>query len=124
MKHEKKYCHFSLPSHDYRTIYGLIRHEDKRNENSFFQYTFLATFLIDLLTAVGYFELDENVDDSVIFIGTLILRNLQFLQFNSHEIFDLLKHKRDNSTQTVSIGAGLYSTLALFNHSCNPSIVR
>lgn len=113
-----------MPSDDYRRVYGLIRHEDKRDDKSYFQNAFMATFLIDLLRAAGYFELDENIEDSATFIGTLILRNLQFLQFNSHEIFDLLKRKRDNSTQTISIGAGLYPTLALFNHSCNPSIVR
>lgn len=113
-----------MPFHDYRRVYGLVRHEDKRDENSYFQYAFLAAFLIDLLRAVDYFELDENIDDSIIFIGSLILRNLQLLQFNSHEIFELLKQKRDNLTQTVSVGAGLYPTLALFNHSCNPSIVR
>lgn len=86
----------------------------------------MATFLIDLLQANHYFD-DENsgsAKNDINFIGGLLLRNLQILQFNSHEIFDLLKTKRNDVTQTVPIGAGLYPTLALFNHSCNPSIIR
>lgn len=87
----------------------------------------MANVLVNLLKQKGYFASngdDQPSEDDETFIGTLILRNLQILQFNSHEIFDLLTAKKDSITQTMTIGAGLYSTLALFNHSCNPDIVR
>lgn len=86
----------------------------------------MSRFLVNLLKVSNYFvdnEL-ENDQNDIDFIGSLILRNLQFLQFNSHEIFDLLKTKESKITQTASIGAGIYPSLALFNHSCNPSFVR
>lgn len=89
----------------------------------------MATFLVKFLEANKYFDSDmsdktsEARDEDKTFIGGLILRNIQILQFNSHEVFDLLKSK-SGARQTVAIGAGLYSTLAMFNHSCNPSIVR
>lgn len=55
-------------------------------------------------------------------IGLVLHRCLQFLQFNTHETSgwdpDLVK---DNSQ---GLGGGLFPTLALFNHSCNPAIVR
>lgn len=119
-----------LPSHDYRRIYSLVRHAKQRPTFSFLQYAFMSTFLLKFLEANQYFDSDirgkteEMIDEDKIFIGSLISRNLQVLQFNAHEIFDLLKSSKMNTRQTVAIGAGVFTTLALFNHSCNPSIVR
>lgn len=119
-----------LPSYDYRRVYSLVTHDKERPIYSFLQYTFMATFLVKFLEANKYFDsdmiskTDDARDEDKSFIGSLIIRNLQVLQFNSHEIFDLLKSNKTGDRQTVAIGAGLYTTLALFNHSCNPSIVR
>lgn len=107
-----------------------MRHEKQRETLSLLQYTFMSSVLVKFLEANHYFDSDiSNRDPAVYeqnkcFAGSLILRNLQVLQFNSHEIFDLLKSKKTGLRQTVAIGAGLYTTLALFNHSCDPSIVR
>ena len=91
----------------------------------------MASFLVKFLAANHFFAGDDAsgktedlCTDDKAFIGSLILRNLQILQFNSHEVFDLLKSSKTRARQTVAIGAGLYTTLALLNHSCNPSIVR
>lgn len=121
-----------LPSHDYRRVYSLVHHAKERPTYSFLQYAFMATFLVKFLEANQYFTSDirgkaeqENEDeDDKMFVGSLIMRNLQVLQFNSHEVFDLLKSTTTGNRQTVGIGAAMYTTLALFNHSCNPSIVR
>lgn len=108
----------------------MVIHEKERPTYSFLQYAFMSTFLVKFLEANNYFDSDtsgkmnESCDEDRTFIGGLIIRNLQVLQFNSHEIFDLLKSSKTGDRQTVAIGAGLYTTLALFNHSCNPSIVR
>lgn len=122
---------FRLPSHDYRRVYCMVRHEKQRATYSFMEYAFMASFLVKFLAANHFFESDDAsgktddlCTDDKAFIGSLILRNLQILQFNSHEIFDLLKSSKTGARQTVAIGAGLYTTLALLNHSCNPSIVR
>lgn len=108
----------------------MVRHEKDRPIWSFLQYAFMAKFLVSFLAANQYFNsdistgTDELKDNDKYFIGGLLLRNLQLLQFNSHEVFDLLKSRKGDGTHTVAIGAGLYSHLALFNHSCNPAIVR
>lgn len=83
----------------------------------------MAVFLTELVKKKGYFG-EKPIDEDVTFIGGLMLHNLQLLQYNSHEVFDFLKSKQNNARQTVEIGAGLFPTLALFNHSCNPGIVR
>lgn len=108
----------------------MVRHEKERPTYSFLQYAFMATFLVKFLAANHYFDSDirgadnKDLENDLWFVGGLILRNLQILQFNSHEVFDLLKSKKTDNRQTVAIGAALYTTLAMFNHSCNPSIVR
>lgn len=86
----------------------------------------MASFLTGCLKAGGFFDDALNTEDSadLHFIASLILRNLQFIQFNSHEVFDLVVNKSNGKSRTVFIGGGLYPTLALFNHSCDPSIVR
>ncbi|XP_031636986.1 SET and MYND domain-containing protein 4-like [Contarinia nasturtii] len=119
-----------LPSHDYRRVYSMVCHDKMRPTYSYLQYSFMATFLVKILDANHYFDSDisgktgDMCEDDRIFIGELILRNLQILQFNSHQVFDLLKSSKTGARQTVAIGAALYTTLCLFNHSCNPSIVR
>lgn len=119
-----------LPSHDYRRVHSLVCHEKERPVYNFLQYAFMATFLVKLLEANHYFDSDNSgntgdlCEDDKVLIGGLLLRNLQVLQFNSHEVFDLLKSSKTSARQTVAIGAALYTTLALFNHSCNPCIVR
>lgn len=81
----------------------------------------MAYFLTLCLKIASYFE---NSESEFNFIGGLVLRNLQFLQFNTHEVYELQESKADKSSKTIFIGGGIYPTLALFNHSCNPDIVR
>lgn len=108
----------------------MVRHEKERPTYSFLQYAFMSAFLVKFLDVNHYFDSDisgktgDLCDDDKVFVGSLIMHNLQVLQFNSHEVFDLLKYNKTGDSQTVAIGAGLYTTLALFNHSCDPSIVR
>lgn len=53
------------------------------------------------------------------------MRFLQILQFNAHEISELeIKGNNLKDWKSIFLGGGLYPTLALFNHSCEPAIVR
>ena len=53
-------------------------------------------------------------------LGTILLRVLQLLQFNAHEVAGW----DERLSKSCFIGGGLFPTLAFFNHSCNPAIVR
>lgn len=108
------------PNNDYRKAYQLVCHESRRNAFSFFQYGFMSVFLVKCLKLSEFLSTDEEA----IFISSLILRNLQLLQFNTHEVYELKEEIKQSDTKTVFIGGGLYPTLALFNHSCDPGIVR
>lgn len=50
--------------------------------------------------------------------------NLQFMQFNAHEISELQYKGKGDAGTSVFIGGGLYPTVAFFNHSCDPGVVR
>lgn len=101
----------------------MVRHEGERQPSTFLQYSIMANFLSYCLRAGRFFNAtnDETIDNYN-FIGGLLLHNLQFLQYNTHEVYELRRIK--GQPKTVFIGAGIYPTLARFNHSCNPSIVR
>jgi len=47
-------------------------------------------------------------------------------QFNAHEVaqFEMIARNREEGSKSVYIGAACYPTLAMFNHSCDPSIIR
>ena len=59
-------------------------------------------------------------------IGALLLKQLQLVQFNAHEVSDLqIAHSGTiENAKSVFLGAAIYPTVALFNHSCEPGIVR
>lgn len=50
--------------------------------------------------------------------------NLQFMQFNAHEISELQYKGKNDSGSSAFIGGGLYPTVAYFNHSCDPGVAR
>lgn len=106
---------------DYRRIHNLVRHADKRTDEDFLQRTVMAHFLTSCLKEGKFFE---ETEQHFVYIGGLVLRNLQILQFNAHEISELqLKGAKDTGS-SVFIGGALYPTLSLFNHSCDPGLVR
>lgn len=90
----------------------------------------MAIILLRFLQKSNFFETqpsNELTEDEVL-IGGLLLHNLQLLQFNAHEISELqfnADHPGDiNKATSTFIAGGLFPTLALFNHSCEPGIVR
>uniref|UniRef100_A0A9I3CJN3 MYND-type domain-containing protein n=1 Tax=Anopheles culicifacies TaxID=139723 RepID=A0A9I3CJN3_9DIPT len=109
-----------LPFDDYRKVYKLVTHESMRSPEDFFQRTLMATLLNVCLTLGGYGSCPEEQN----FIGGLLVHNLQLLQFNAHEVSEMIRETPDDIGKSTFIGGGLYPTLALFNHSCDPGVTR
>ncbi|XP_003487532.1 SET and MYND domain-containing protein 4 [Bombus impatiens] len=120
---------------DFEAIYGLITHEEERTSEDLFHRTYIATWLLRLLKRNPYFPEWVKTPDSAeaipsdgeLYIGSLILHNLMLIQFNAHEISELAVPKGSNilaKAKSKFIGGGVYSTVSLFNHSCNPGIIR
>lgn len=66
------------------------------------------------------------MDTDEIYIGGLLLRHLQLLQFNAHELAELEVDCTESvdKSESIFIGGALFPTLSLFNHSCDPALVR
>ncbi|XP_053601074.1 SET and MYND domain-containing protein 4 [Plodia interpunctella] len=133
---------------DYRNIYNLVAHEDKRSKQDFLHRAQMTAFLVKLLEISGYFNgkprdkpvtmdklksmgVDDEYKEDVSLFGGLILKNLEVLQFNAHEVFELQcpkpkvgKNVIKHDGKSVFIAGAVFPTLALFNHSCDPSVVR
>ncbi|CAK1548167.1 unnamed protein product [Leptosia nina] len=135
-------------SNDYKNIYNLISHEERRSKQDFLHRSQMVVFLVKLLELSGYFDCkprDKPIDieeiktmgvaeerrDDVELFGGLLLKNIQVLQFNAHEVFELQCQKRrldetviKHNGESVFLAGAVFPTLALFNHSCDPGVVR
>ncbi|XP_076627679.1 protein-lysine N-methyltransferase SMYD4 [Colletes latitarsis] len=122
-------------SDDFEAYYGLITHEDERTTEDLIHRTYVASWLLRLLKRGSYFPEGVKTEDTAetklsegeLFIGGLILQSLMLLQFNAHEISELTTPRGKKAlanAKSIFIGGGLYSTVSLFNHSCNPGIIR
>lgn len=125
---------------DYDNVFFLCRNENSRNKEDLIHFSCMAVFLMRLLKIGEYFgdyqllQPDgDDLNEDELLIATLILRHLEILQFNAHELSELrnigkrdrkIVHELDTFYETEAIGAAIYPTLALFNHSCDPSIIR
>lgn len=120
---------------NYDTVYNLVSHSSSRSTTEYLHYTLMTTYLLRLLKLSHYFGSETNdkiLTEHEAAIGGYILYHLQQFQFNAHEISDVIQTSQEelNSNPfrkpsvTQSVGAGIYPTLALFNHSCENSVVR
>lgn len=68
----------------------------------------------------------ELPNEERLIVGSLLLKHLQLLQFNAHEIFEtrLGDEHRFRGSKTVYIGVAIYPTVARFNHDCYPAVAR
>ncbi|XP_078050736.1 protein-lysine N-methyltransferase SMYD4 isoform X2 [Augochlora pura] len=112
--------------------YQLVMHENRRTARDFFERSLMAAFLLKCLQTVGFFE-DPNRSEastapteSEIAVSALLLKHLQLLQFNAHEVFETRpgKEHRFRGSKPVYIGVAIYPTVARFNHDCYPAVTR
>ena len=112
-------------SADYLPIYCLVTHSNDRSISDLFRRTLIAVFLLKTLQGGSFFGQEPCSDKDLAFVGGLILRHLQSNPCNAHEVSELQLNLNSVATsETDEIAAGIYATLSLFNHSCDPSVTR
>ncbi|KAK6191540.1 hypothetical protein SNE40_003204 [Patella caerulea] len=114
-------------SDDYDAVYTLVKHSEKRTLGDLFKRTVMAIFLVKCLekslTAQPLASKSHLPEKCI--IGSHILRHIQMLPCNAHEVSELDYRQFDlPNSQTVEIGPAIYATLSLINHSCDPNVVR
>ena len=109
----------------YEAICGLVTHAENRTAHDLFRRAAIAIFLLRCLCFAGYFETETPTVDVLSGAGGLLLSHLQSFPCNAHEIaeFDLDPEAVATSVPH-ELGAGIYATLSLFNHSCDPAVTR
>lgn len=112
-------------------VSNLCQHSEIRKPHDYFQRTLMTSFLLRFLQHSGFFgrRTTESVEPTKkeLDVGEILLRLLQALQFNAHEIFEtkLGENHRISGSKIVYIGVGIYKTGSLFNHDCGfPSVNR
>ncbi|XP_046407225.1 SET and MYND domain-containing protein 4-like [Ischnura elegans] len=125
-------------SSDYTAIYHLEGHSGMRYISDLFKRTCMAYCLVCCIKKSHViFSPKDDFPEMEMLYGELILRHLQNLPCNAHEVSELLVEKwrpsktaGSNGSNTplasslIEIGAAAYAFLSLINHSCDPNVVR
>ncbi|KAI5699330.1 hypothetical protein M8J75_001218 [Diaphorina citri] len=124
---------YDQSSHPFYKIYSMESHEKRRPAKDFYHRTLTCLFLLFILRKAGYFSQSNkaNEDSHVLnedeaLIAQILLKSLQVLQFNAHEVYETLfktKHHFPNAKINY-VGVGIYPTVSLFNHDCYPAVTR
>lgn len=114
------------------SLFDLVTHSEKRSQNELFQYTLLSIYLLKILKHTPWFDQYKNIKgadlseetetDLHIFVGSIILRFLQIVACNGVEIMETHCGQNIQKAEQVTLGLGLYPTVSLVNHSCNPAM--
>lgn len=131
-------------SADYRTTHHLIGNSEQRQNADMFRRALIATCILHFIDKLTMFfnsvdEIDSSVikqsryvssknlpNESKLFAGSLILRYLQSMPCNAHEVSEMcgIKKGNDFAYESSEIGGAAYPVLSLINHCCDPNVVR
>ncbi|XP_014239451.1 SET and MYND domain-containing protein 4-like [Cimex lectularius] len=110
---------------EYERVKGLLSNLDKIEVEDFFLYSLTATLLlIYLKNHTGFFK-KESIEEQYEF-GAAILEHLGQLICNGHAIVSYSMSHRNNSPIAAEeqrrIGTGIFPSVSMMNHGCDPSV--
>ncbi|XP_011165350.2 SET and MYND domain-containing protein 4-like isoform X2 [Solenopsis invicta] len=109
---------------DYRTVFQLVTHcvemEPNMNLNRTSEAIFLAKCLISVLSKLDVVCTKETF----ISLAVAMLHHLQAINCNAYEIIENVHDEATRVWEPRNIGAAIYPTVSLVNHSCYPNVVR
>ena len=109
-------------SQDYLNVFNLEGHESERSSKDLFWRAYACVILAHICDTVTW---SNGADDAKLVLATFSLHHMQLMPCNAHEISELVYDvKHPYKSETIEIGGGIYPTLSLFNHSCDPVVVR
>ncbi|XP_070535620.1 SET and MYND domain-containing protein 4-like [Ptychodera flava] len=113
---------------EYATIYKLVTHARDRTIGDLFKRAVKSIYLLKCLEHADYFKTADTADlgfDVKAYIGGLILTHSQSIPCNAHEVSEYELYRSSiEKCQFLEVGSGLYATMSLLNHSCDPAVTR
>ncbi|KAF4533270.1 hypothetical protein B566_EDAN010505 [Ephemera danica] len=115
---------------NYRRVLGLVSHQTQRTTKDFLHRSLMAIFLLKCLQQANFFtrtsKTDTDLNETESLVAQALLKHLQILQFNAHEVLETLARAKNRikGSRTQYLGVALYSSVALFNHDCYPGVAR
>ncbi|KAJ8974015.1 hypothetical protein NQ317_006485 [Molorchus minor] len=104
----------------YKEIHNLVSNTELRHVSDIYKRSVSAAIIFHLVKKYTSFFRLSNED----IFKDLVLLHLQTAPCNFHEISELAENDHSHIYDLTEIGAGAYSFLSMFNHSCDPNIVR
>ncbi|XP_040574383.1 SET and MYND domain-containing protein 4 [Lepeophtheirus salmonis] len=110
---------------EYINIYNLTGNGEQRWQEDIFHRITLSSLLTKILVSSNYFGSHPKERD-IHYIGSLITRNLDVIQFNAHEVYEFVRKDNQNlkPSKQIAIGLAIYQRASYMNHSCKGSAVR
>jgi len=127
--------HYSIPGVSkatylsYLSLFNLVGLDSMRWQEDQFNRALMSVCLLKVLKSARYFPNKSDADtftSDEVFIGSLIMRHMNVLQFNAHEIYEFFRGDRARMKPFKNnlIGVGVYPQASYFNHSCHPLTTR
>lgn len=109
-------------SHAYENIYGLQGHVDDRSDKDIFWRSVAAIVLARACHSDLWAAGSSN---GLTTLATAVLHHMDTFPCNAHEISEMgYNCSEPCKSEPMEIGGGIYRALSMFNHSCDPSVVR
>ena len=105
----------------YDSVYHLVTGTKLRNSEDLFEFTVLACVLVKIMIASGFLKQIAECTADLELIGGVVLRHLQLVQCNALRIIELTRPTKFDEPKPEPVGVGLYPTVSLINHSCDPN---
>jgi len=116
---------------DYRNLSNLEGHRDGQSKDEALGVTINAVILLVLLRNGGYFGPKETPYGAVLspqekLIAGVIVHLQEGIRFNLHQIMEVEKTNMSclSMPQNKEVGAAIFPTLLLLNHSCESNTLR
>lgn len=114
LNEKEMYC-----SNRYKEIHNLVGNTEHRTVSDLFKRATSAAILFHFVKNFTHF-FDDATDESA--FKEILLLHIQTAPCNFHEISEITD--KNGVFESKEIGAGAFSFLSMFNHSCSPNVVR
>ena len=111
--------HLPFLSNDYASVYSQVTNSSFRTPADLLKRATSALFLMRCFRHVSTETFNE------VEMTTILLRHIQSCSCNAYQVTEQLVSDGDvRNTTENEIGGGVYPTVSLCNHSCNPNVAR